>query len=181
MFGLLVSLLVCHQGILASSEVKVAIKAAARKAVWGWTKSRTLPLFAGAAMIAVPPVIAAVGFMGAVSKSGTGMTETQSNVFAGMMIGGYGLSVVLAPLGTILVGRQAFLMSRDIHLFKKFTKSTSHLNLNNRSLPSPATIAKMNTHDELLNMGANYLKEDGNVFEWLPFVVPGFRGYKVAK
>lgn len=180
MVSIAVSLLLCNQHSWSSEhEAKSAIKDASRKVVWSWAKSRSLPFVAGAALAVVPPIVAAAGFMNFLGGCGPGMTERQSNTFMGMFIGGWGLSLVGVPMGTFMMGRQTFLIGRDLHLFNKLTQSTARLHM--RSLPTVAEIQRMNNHDQLLTAGTHYLKQEGNIAEWLPFVVPGFKGYKTVK
>lgn len=173
--GFLTSML-CHQLVIPSADIKDAIKSASYRASWGWVKSRAMPLIAGAAMVTIPPIAVAAGFIGMLGTSGTGRTETLTNVFAGMMISGTFLSYVLTPLGKLLMARQSFLIGRDLDLFYKFTGSTSYLNP--QSLPPADTIANMHTHHQLLNTAKRYFDREGNLVEQQLLTIPGLRGYK---
>ncbi len=160
-------------------DVKEAIKTASDKAFWGWAKSRTVPLAAGAAMFAAPPVIGTVGFMGILGNSGTGLSKGQSERFAAMLAFGVIGCTVLMPLGKLLIDRQISLIDRDQKLLNDFTKSTSHLET--RSLPSVYTIAKMDNHHQLLSAAKLYFDKEGNAQEKRLLSTLGFRGYKFVQ
>ena len=137
-----------------------------------------MPFVVGSAMATIPPVMILAGTMGVISKSGTGMSETEGNMFGGMALGGALLSPVLMPLGTLLKARQGLLVTRDIGLLYKFTSSTTRLNL--QSLPSAETISKMNNHHQLLTMARHYFDKEGNIVEKSLLTIPGIKGYKTV-
>ena len=176
MLSILTSVIVCQSVMPADNinTVKDSIKSASNRAFWGWTKARTLPFAAGAAMATIPPLVALLGFMGAASHYEG--NANRANNCAGVMLGGGLLSCVSIPAGMMLMSRQGFLVKRDLGLLHKFTSSTAHLDTNN--LPTATAINQMNNHHQLLNGARNYFNATGNMAERRAVDTWGFRGYK---
>lgn len=143
--------------IEATDELRKAIRIAVRNAKPRWLLARTSPLVASA-VITIPPLIA---LLDALPNSDRKGREAEDYIMGGFLWGtAASLYVVTAiPVAALLIGRQAFLIQRDMRFVRRFTGPTAPLNP--RSLPPASTIYNMNTqHRQLLNAAEEYFAKE---------------------
>lgn len=177
-FGILM-MVACSESFIFSAsqrEIKAAIERAGKRAVMPYMAARLGPALAGAAVAAIPGLVAI--FAMAAYGDPTLAKETSDMIFAAH-VGGALLALPGLKAGEVIIKRQMWLMGRDEEIYKQFTSSATYLEPS--SLPSIAKIDRMDNYHQLLTAASDYYQKEGNAAEQRKLNTPLFKGYKETR